>query len=85
MCVAERGDDHGFLGLGRFNLVYTLDVYEAAIDAVATAKEGVNSVSCVDFVGCDDVLCEGLNDTSVREGADCSECLHRAGPPTILV
>ena len=85
MSVAECRDDCRFCGFGGFDLGNALDVHEAAVNAVATAKEGVHSVSCIDFVSGDDVLCEGLNNSSVREGPDCSECLHRAGPPTFLV
>jgi len=83
--VAECGNYYGFFGLCRFNFGHVLDIYKPAIDAVTAAEKGVNSVTCVDFVGRDNVLCECLNDASVREGSGCSECLHRAGPPTFLV
>ena len=85
MSVAESGDDCSFLGFCWFYLGHACDVYEATVDAVAAAKEGVYAVSGIDFVGGDNVLGECLNDASVREGSGCSECLHRAGPPTFLV
>ena len=85
MGVTESRDDCCFLGFCWLYLGHTCDVYEAAVDAVSAAEEGVYTVSGIDFVGRDYVLGECLNDASVREGSGCSECLHRAGPPTFLV
>ena len=85
MCVTESRDHGGFFGGGWFYFGHAFDVYEATVDAMAAAEEGVYAVSGIDFVGRDNILCECLNDASVREGSGCSECLHRAGPPTFLV
>ena len=85
MGVPECRNDCGRLGFGWLDLGHTLDVDEASIDAVSAAKEGVNAVSCVDFIGRNDVLCEPLDNSSIWEGSGCSEGVHRAGPPTFLV
>ena len=85
MGVSERRDDDGCSGFSGLDLSQTLDVNGAAIDAVSAAKEGVYAVSCIDLIGCHDVLCEWLNDSAIRKGSGCSEGVHRAGPPTFLV
>ena len=85
MGVSERRDDDGRSGFSGLDLSQTLDVNGAAIDAVSAAKEGVNAVSCVDFIGRNDVLCEPLDNSSIWEGSGCSEGVHRAGPPAFLV
>ncbi len=85
MGITESRDDGGFLGCCRIYFDHTFDVYEATINTVAAAKEGVYAMSGINFIGRDNILCEYLNDASVGEGSGCSECLHRAGPPTFLV
>ena len=85
MGVSECRDDYGRSGFSRLDLGQTLDVNGAAIDAVSAAKEGVNAVPSINFVRCDDVLCEWLDGSAIRKGSGCSEGVHRAGPPTFLV
>ena len=84
MSVAEGRDDGGFLGRGRFDLLEGGNLDEAAIDAVAAAEEGVYAVARIDFVSCDEVLGERLNDLAVGESAGCTESLHRPGDPPFL-
>ena len=85
MSVPKCRNDCGRFGFRGLDLGYTFDVDKTSIHAVSAAKEGIDAVSSVDFIGRHDVLCERLNDSSVREGAGCSEGVHRAGPPTFLV
>lgn len=85
MSVAECRNNCGGSRFGGLDLGHTLNIDEAPIHAVTAAKKGVNAVSCVDFVGCHDVLCELLDNSSIWEGSGCSEGVHRAGPPAFLV
>jgi hypothetical protein len=48
---------------------------------MTASKKGVNAVSCVDFIGRYDVLCELLDDSSIGEGSGCSEGVHRPAHP----
>ena len=81
MGISECRDDCGRTGFSGLNLGHTLDLDGTAIDTVSATKEGVNAVPGIDFVGCDDVLCEWLNGSAIREGSGCSEGVHRAGHP----
>ena len=85
MSVSESRNDCGCIGFSGLDLGHILNFDKASIHTVTAAKEGVNAVSCVDFIGCYDILCELLNDSSVGEGSGCSEGVHRAGPPAFLV
>ena len=85
MGVSECRDDCGLTGFSGLDLGQTLDVDGPACDAVSAAKEGVNAVPSIDFIRCDDVLCEWLDGSAIRKGSGCSEGVHRAGPPTFLV
>ena len=85
MGISESRNDCWFSGGGRFNFVHTLDIDKSAVDAVATAEEGVYTMSGVDFVRCNNVLAERLNGSPIRECSGCSECLHRGGRPAFLV
>ena len=85
MGVSECRDDCGLTGFSGLDLGQTLDVDGAASDAVSAAKEGVNAVPSIDFIRCDDVLCEWLDGSAIRKGSGSSEGVHRAGPPTFLV
>ena len=85
MSVSECRNHCGRFGFRGLDLSHTFDIDKSAIYTVSAAKEGVDAVSRIDFVGRHDVLCERLNDSSVGEGSGCSEGVHRAGPPTFLV
>ena len=85
MGVAEGGDDRRLPGGGRLDLAQGLDVDEATVGAVAAAEEGVDAVASVGLIGGDNVLGEGLDGLAVGEGARSTECLHRAGRPSVPV